>query len=87
MRPPAVRLVDAVLGIVAAEAVVLVGLDRVTGRGVGPGALAANLLAGTFLLAGLRVGLRGGGAGSVGTALALAGLAHAADLRMRWGRI
>jgi hypothetical protein len=77
------RVIDLILLLVAAEAALLV-LRRITGRGLAPLALLANLAAGAFLLAALRCGLSGAGAAWVGLCLALALVAHLADLRARW---
>ena len=78
------RIVDLVLALVAAEAVGLAALHRATGRGVAPARLLANLLAGASLLAALRCALRGTAAAPILASLAMAGAAHAADLRGRW---
>ncbi len=78
------RVIDLILALVLAEASGLLLLRRVTGRGVSPSALLANLAAGAFLLAALRCGLSGAGAAWVGLCLALALVAHLADLRARW---
>jgi hypothetical protein len=78
------RVIDLILLLVAAEAAGLLVLRRITGRGLAPLALLANLAAGAFLLAALRCGLSGAGAAWVGLCLALALVAHLADLRARW---
>jgi hypothetical protein len=78
------RVIDLILLLVVAEAAGLLLLRRATGRGVAPSALLANLAAGAFLLLALRCGLSGAGAAWVGLCLALALVAHLADLRSRW---
>ncbi len=80
------RIVDAILGLVAVEAVFLSILHKATGRGIRPAFLLSNLFAGSFLLGALRGGLRRSAPGLIGLALALAGVAHLVDLRLRWGR-
>ncbi|GAB0116787.1 hypothetical protein [Acidisoma sp. 7E03] len=78
------RVIDVILLLVLAEAIGLVLLRRATGRGLSPAAVLANLAAGAFLLGALRFGLAGAGAGWVALCLALALVAHLADLRTRW---
>jgi len=78
------RVIDLILILVLAEAVVLILLRWSTGRGIAPTALLSNLAAGAFLLAALRVGMSGAGDAWVGLCLALALVAHLADLRARW---
>lgn len=78
------RVIDFILALVVAEGAALLVLRRATGRGVGPSALLANLAAGGFLLAALRFGLSGAGDAWIGVCLALALVAHLADLRARW---
>ncbi len=78
------RLVDGVLALVVAEAVGLLAWHRTTGRGVAPAPLLANLLAGGCLLVALRSGLKGAKTRVVLPWLGMAGLAHLADLRLRW---
>jgi hypothetical protein len=78
------RVIDLILLLVAVEAIGLLLLRRATGRGLSPSALLANLAAGAFLLAALRCGLSGTGVAWVGLCLALALVAHLADLRARW---
>jgi len=78
------RIIDLILLLVMAEAVGLMLLRRATGRGIAPPALLANLAAGAFLLGALRCGMSGVGDGWVGLCLALALVAHLADLRSRW---
>lgn len=78
------RIVDLILLLVVAEALALVVLHRVTRRGVAPGKLLANLLAGGFLLLAVRSGLVGAGWPVMAGWLGLSLLAHLADLRARW---
>jgi len=78
------RVIDLILIIVLAEAAGLMLLRWATGRGIAPSALIANLAAGAFLLAALRIGMSGAGDGWIGLCLALALAAHLTDLRARW---
>ncbi len=78
------RIVDLILVLVVLEAAALMVFRRRTGRGVAPGGLAANLLAGAFLLLALRCSLAGAGWMAVAACLGLSLLAHVTDLRIRW---
>lgn len=78
------RVVDLILVLTLAEALVLALLHRRTGRGVRPADLLPNLLAGAALLLALRAALAAAGWGSIAALLALAGVAHGFDLRRRW---
>ena len=77
-------IVDALLVLLAVEAVALGWWWRRTGRGVAPRAFLPFLAAGAGLLLAMRTALAGGWWGWVGLWLALAGIAHAVDLRGRW---
>lgn len=78
------RIVDGILALVVIEIVVL-GMVRIR-RGAGPGwrALVPNLLAGAALLLALRAALTGAAWPWVPLWLAVAGVAHVADLHFRW---
>jgi hypothetical protein len=78
------RIVDAILGFMVAEAVVLAWLYRRTGRGIAPLDLVVSLLAGVFLLLALRAALVGAAWPTVALWLAAALVAHVADLARRW---
>ena len=80
------RIVDLVLALVAVEAAGFWLFRRVAGRGVALSALLPNLLAGASLLSALRCALRGTAPAPILASLAVAGIAHAADLRGRWTR-
>ncbi|MFO1160365.1 MAG: hypothetical protein U1E60_16115 [Reyranellaceae bacterium] len=80
------RVVDLILVLMIAEAVVLGLLYRRTGRGVALRALAGVLLAGGFLLLALRAALTGAAWPWVAAFLVLGLLAHLADLAARWSR-
>lgn len=78
------RIVDAILLLVVVELAVLTAIRRLTGRGVSTTALLPNLLAGAALLLALRAALTGAAWPWTAAWLAVAGLAHAADLAVRW---
>lgn len=78
------HLIDLILGLVLVEAIALTLLHRLTGKGVAPRDLVGLLLAGAFLLVALRAALTGAGWVWIGLWLALALMAHFADLALRW---
>jgi hypothetical protein len=80
------RIADFILVLTLVEALGLVALHRATGRGIPPARLLPTLTAGACLLATLRLILAGAWWGFAALALLGAGLAHLADLRVRWGR-
>lgn len=82
----AAPLVDLVIALTVLEGVALTVFHHRTGRGVAPGALLPNLLAGLLLTVALRAALGGAAWPWIAACLAAAGLAHAADLRRRWPR-
>lgn len=79
-----VHAVDLVLAIVAAELVVISLCWYGARRGIAPVQLLPNLLAGAFLLLGLRFALSGNSWPWYTACLALAGIANVADLAQRW---
>lgn len=79
-------IVDLILALVAAEALVLAALRRWTGRGPPLGALLGNLLAGACLLLALRAALTGAPWQTTAGWLAAAFVAHLWDLGQRWPR-
>ncbi|WP_296804842.1 hypothetical protein [Thiocapsa sp.] len=78
------RLIDLILGLVLVEAIALTVLYRLTGKGVAPRDLVGLLLAGAFLLIAVRFALTGADWVWIGLWLALALVAHLADLALRW---
>ncbi len=80
------RAVDLVLALMVVEAALLAWHRRRSGRGVPVAELLAFLLAGACLLLALRAALVGASWVWVAAALAGAGAAHLADLRLRWRR-
>jgi hypothetical protein len=80
------RVIDLILALMAAEAVVLAVLYQRTGRGIAPLRLLPNLFAGAFLMLALRASLTGAGTAAIGSWLALGLVGHLADLALRWPR-
>lgn len=78
------RIVDLLLVFMSVEGGVLWLYRRRTGRGVPTPTLFAGLAAGACLLLALRAALAESGWGPIGLWLALALVAHLADLRGRW---
>lgn len=77
---------DALLLLIAAEAAALLLLWRLRRRGLPPAELLAVLGAGGALVLALRAALTGGAWPLLALALAAAGVAHLADLWLRWRR-
>jgi hypothetical protein len=80
------HLVDAILALVAVEALVLFVLWQRGERGIAPRDALPMLLAGAFLMLALRLSLTGAGWQAICFCLALGGLAHLVDLNRRWRR-
>jgi hypothetical protein len=79
--------IDLILAGVVLEGGALLAYRRATGRGVAPGMLVANLVAGGSLMLAVRLCLTGGSALSwLPACLALALAGHLADLALRWQR-
>ena len=78
------RTIDAILALVALEALALIAYRLATGRGPSPLPMLFTLLAGGFLLLALRAALNGGAPGSVAPFALGAFIAHGADLASRW---
>lgn len=78
------RLIDFILLLVAAEALVFALLYRRLGAGPSPLQLLPNLAAGASILMALRASLAGQDGVAICIWLALAGLAHCADMIARW---
>jgi uncharacterized protein involved in response to NO len=76
--------IDAILGLVILEGLLLVAWRAWTGRGPKPGPLIANLLAGGFILLALRLAISGGSLVWIATCLAFSLIAHLIDLVSRW---
>ena len=78
------RLIDVILALVAAEAVAVVAWRLSRGGGPALPAFFANLLAGAFLLLGVREALGGADPWRLAAVLAAAFASHLADLSLRW---
>jgi hypothetical protein len=78
------RAIDWILILVGIEAAALLGYRMVTGKGIAPASLIANLAAGALLLLVIRGALVGASPFLLGGLLALALAAHLTDLATRW---
>ena len=78
------RVIDLILGLMVAEAIVLGILYRWTGQGIAPARLVPNLLAGAFLMLALRASLTVAGTGAIAFWLVLGLVGHLVDLGLRW---
>lgn len=77
------RFIDIVLVVLLIEAVLLLAYRLRTGRGMTPGAVIFNLGSGAGLLLAFRASLTSAGWTWIALCLAVAGLAHVADLWWR----
>lgn len=77
-------LVDWILLLVALEAAGALVLRRFWRRGPPPAGFLCNLLAGAALLVALRCALAGDSSWAIAASLAMAFVAHLADLALRW---
>jgi len=80
------RVVDAILALVVLEALLLVGWDRLAPARVALSPLLMGLLPGVLLLLALREALRGAPWPAIASCLAIAFVAHLADLGLRLAR-
>lgn len=78
------RVVDLVLVVMAAEALVLWLYHRGTGKGLGPGQIIVTMLAGVFLLLAMRTALTGGDWTLIAMCLTASFAVHLTDLASRW---
>jgi hypothetical protein len=78
------RIVDAVLVVMAIEAIVLTARRTISGRGIETAALFRALAPGLFLLLAVRAALTGASWGPVAACLSVAGILHALDLAYRY---
>jgi hypothetical protein len=78
------RIVDLILALVVLEIAVLGYIRARRGSGIAWQALLPNLLAGASLLLALRSAITGAAWPWIAVWLAVAGLAHVGDLRIRW---
>jgi hypothetical protein len=80
------RIIDIILALMAVEAVGLIILRRVLGRGPSALEILISLAAGLCLMLALRVALTGGAWQAIALALAASLVVHVTDLRLRWLR-
>ena len=77
-------IIDIILVITAVEAVAISIYFRLTRRGLAPADLLPTLCAGGFLVVALRLVLSAAWPGWIALSLAVALVAHIADLTRRW---
>ncbi|BDG72261.1 hypothetical protein [Roseomonas fluvialis] len=77
------HVADVILACLVLEAMALLAWHRATGRGLAPGAVAALLLPGAFLVLALRLALTGEAWALIPVVLVGALAAHLWDLRAR----
>ena len=77
------HIIDLVLAVFVLEAAVLFGYRHVTGKGLAPGQIAANLLSGAMIMVALRLALSGAPMEMVAPCLLASMAAHIADLAQR----
>jgi hypothetical protein len=77
-------LIDLVIVMTVIESAALAIYHHRTGRGLAPQEFVPTLAAGLALMLAVRAGVTGAGWGVVAAGLAVAGLAHVADVRRRW---
>lgn len=78
------RVADILIIVMLAEAAVLIGYRLVKARGFAVSHVVTNLLAGLFLVLALKAALASAPWQWIAASLALAGVAHAVDVIMRW---
>jgi hypothetical protein len=78
------RLIDLILALMLAEAVVLYAHRRHTGRGLPASGIVVNLAAGASLMLAVRAALTDAAPGWIAACLAVSLLAHLGDLAIRW---
>ncbi len=78
------RIIDIILALVAAEALLLILVHKFWGRGPQPSRLIANLAAGSSLLLAVKAALLDAGPHVIAAMLLVSLLAHLWDLAMRW---
>ena len=80
------QLVDIIIGLTLIEAAFLLAHHRITQRGLAPQDYALNLASGLFLMLALRAALAHSSWMWIAASLTAAGLAHGADMVLRWQR-
>jgi hypothetical protein len=84
MNAPSPHLIDFILCLIGIEAIALGVFHALTGRGIAPTKLIANLLAGFALFLALRIVLSGGPWILAALCLIASLVAHLSDLSIRW---
>ncbi|MEP7297898.1 MAG: hypothetical protein ABI702_17075 [Burkholderiales bacterium] len=79
-------LIDLVIAFTLIEGVVLLLVHRITGRGVAAREFVLNMASGLCLMLALRGLVRDAGVPWLALCLLAAGVAHGADLWLRWQR-
>jgi hypothetical protein len=79
-------IADLILILMALEAVALLVLWQLLGRGIPPLPLGANMVAGASLVLALRSALTSSSTAAIAGFLLLSLLAHGVDLACRWSR-
>ena len=77
-------VVDIAIGFITLEALLLWAFHTWTGRGLALADCVLTILSGVFLMLALRCALTPGGWPGMALFLIAAGIAHGADLRIRW---
>lgn len=78
------QIIDVILALVALEALLLILVHKMSGRGPSPSRLLANLAAGSSLLLAVKAALVDAGPHVIAAMLLVSLLAHVWDLAMRW---
>ena len=78
------RLVDIIIGLTVLEAMILAVHHRITRRGLALNDYALNLASGLFLMLALRAALAHSNGIWIAASLTAAGLAHGADILLRF---
>jgi hypothetical protein len=78
------RIIDAILLLVALEAMAIAIYHRATGRGVALGDVVWTLASGAALMLALRIALTGGAWTAIAAPLTAALVTHLVDLVRRW---
>ncbi len=80
------QIVDIIIGLTLIEVGFLLAYYRITRRGLAPKDYALNVASGLFLMLALRAALAHSSWTWIAASLTAAGLAHGADMVLRWRR-
>ena len=78
------RVADIVVAVMVLEALALIAIRVIKGRGFAVRYVISNLMAGLFLVLALRAALTGAAWPWIAASLSAAFVAHIADLALRW---